>query len=401
MRPADYSFTAGPVTMYPEALAALSTPVASHHDPAFQAAWRRTEFKVGQVFGTSNDVLIYPAAANTGLEAAAASLIGPGMPVANLSSGVFGAGVGDLLTALGATVHQIGVPWNTAVSPGAVDTLLNEHPEITCLFMVSCETPSGTVNPCEQIGAIARQHGVLTVVDCVSSLGGMRFDGGLYDVCVAGPQKCLGGPAGLSLISASRAAWHAMEHNPRPPSPLSVLSLLNWRDTWHTRGRFPWTPPVSLLYGLEAACDRILAEGVPASIARTAAAARTCRAGVTAMGLELWPASETVAATCVTAIKLPGSLTPETVQRRARDHGVMISGSNGAGPLVRIGHMGPAADSLGPVIALVAVGQAISDLGCPAAVGTGVDAALKVLGSSAAPPYPAPGQRGRPAAVPA
>jgi pyridoxamine--pyruvate transaminase len=98
------------------------------------------------------------------------------------------------------------------------------------------------------------------------------------------------------------------------------------------------------------------------------------------MGLELWARSESIAAACVTAITVPDGLTDAQVRAHCRErYGVMISGGQGAGNLVRIGHMGPSARSLYPVVGLAAVGQTLTDLGVQVDVGAGVEAALAEL----------------------
>ena len=94
---------------------------------------------------------------------------------------------------------------------------------------------------------------------------------------------------GISLITVSPQAWAAIERNPLAPRD-SFLSLLDWRDHWHGKGRFPYTPSVSDIYGIETACDLFLEEGRDAVFARHESAARVRRAGVVAMGLRLWPA---------------------------------------------------------------------------------------------------------------
>ena len=104
------------------------------------------------------------------------------------------------------------------------------------------------------------------------------------------------------------------------------------------------------------------------------------------MGLELWPRSEEVTAACVTAIAVPDGLTDVQVRAHCRErYGVMISGGQGAGNLVRIGHMGPTARSLYPVVGLGAVGRTLADLGVPVKIGDGVEAALEVLSETARP----------------
>lgn len=385
LREPDFTLAAGPTTASARTLAALGSPVTYHYDPVFLDAFRRTEAKVGRVFGTENEIILMQGEAVLGLEAAARSLVRPGMPVLNLVSGVFGKGMGYWLKGFGAQLHELEVPYNEAIEPGAVAVFLDEHPEIELLCVVHSETPSGTLNDCSQIGPIARSHGVLTLVDCVSSLGGMPVDPDAWqlDVCVAGPQKCLGGPPGMSLIAVSAQAWEAIERNPAAPRA-SFLSLLDWRDQWHGQGHFPYTPSVSDIHGVEAACDQVLDESLPTAFARHAAAASACRAGVAAMGLRQWPVSEDIAAACVTAVAVPGDLDHEAVRDHVRArYGVMLSGGQGAGNLVRIGHMGPTASGLNPVVGLMALGRSLADLGVPVQIGPGVDAALAVLAGSA------------------
>jgi pyridoxamine--pyruvate transaminase len=384
VREPDFTLSAGPSPASARTLAALGSPITDDHDPVFLDAFRRTEALVGQVFGTGNEIILLQGEAILGLEAAARALVRPGMPVLNLVSGVFGKGMGYWLKAFGARLHELETAYDDAVDPAAVAAYLDEHPEIELLSVVHCETPSGTFNDCAAIGPIARSRGVLTLVDCVASLGGMPFDTDAWqlDVCVAGPQKCLAGPSGMSLVAVSAPAWAAIEANPAAPRA-SFLSLLDWRESWHGRGQFPYTPSVSEVHGVAAACDQLLAEGLSASVARHATAARACRAGVAAMGLRIWPAREEVAAASVTAIAMPGGLDHQAVRDHARArYGVMLADGQGAGNLVRIGHMGPTASGLNPVIGLMALGRALADLGVPVRTGDGVEAALGVLAAA-------------------
>jgi pyridoxamine---pyruvate transaminase len=384
MRDPDFTLAAGPTAATAQTLAALGSPITYHYDPVFLDAFQRTETKVGQLFRTKNEIILMQGEAVLGLEAAARSLVRPGMPVLNLVSGVFGAGMGYWLKNFGAELHELAVPYDQAVESGAVEQYLHEHPEIELLTVVHSETPSGTFNDCSVIGPIARSHDVLTLVDCVSSVGGMRFDADAWqlDVCVAGPQKCLAGPPGMSLISVSQQAWAAIERNPAAPRG-SFLSMLDWRAQWHGEGKFPYTPSVCDIHGVEAACDQVLAEGLDACIARHATAAAACRAGVKAMGLRLWPQSEDITADCVTAIAVPEGLDDLSVRSHVRErYGVMISGGQGAGNLVRIGHMGPTANGLNPVVGLVALGRSLADLGAAVRIGAGVEAALAILAHS-------------------
>jgi pyridoxamine---pyruvate transaminase len=386
MRDPDFTLSAGPTMAWPRVLAAQGAPITYHYDPAFLEAFRRTERKLAEIFMTRSDVLLMQGEAVLGLEAAARSLVHPGTPVLNLVSGVFGKGMGYWLGAFGAELHELEVAYNDAVDPGEVERFLAEHPEIELVTVVHSETPSGTLNDLGAIGPIARAHGAMTLVDCVSSLGGieLRTDEWQLDVCVAGAQKCLGGPPGISLMTVSDAAWERITANPSAPRA-SFLSMLDWKEQWIDGSTFPFTPSVVDMHGIDACCDQLLEEGLESSVARHDLAARGCRAGARAMGLELWPRSDEISAACVTAIAVPDGLADAQVRDHCRErYGVMISAGQGAGNLVRIGHMGPTACSLFPVVGLAAVGRTLADLGVGVKIGDGIDAALEVLSESTA-----------------
>jgi pyridoxamine--pyruvate transaminase len=381
MRELDFTLTAGPTEASATTLAALGAPITYHYDPLFLARYKEAEQKVAAVFRSRSDVVLLQGEAVLGLEAAARALVRPGMHCLNLVSGVFGKGLGQRLQGAGGVLHELEVPYDDAVDPADVERALQENPEIELVAVVHCETPSGTLNPIEEIGPIAKRHGAITVVDCVSSLGGVdiRPDEWGLDICVAGPQKCLAGPAAPTLVVVSPDAWVAIAANDAAPRG-SYVSLLDWKERWLDQGVFPFTPLVSDVLGLAAACDELLAIGLEASFARHELAARACRTGVRAMGLEVWPRGDEIASPTVTAIRLPDGLTDLQVRAHVREHyGVMLSSGQGAGNLVRIGHMGVTARGLHPIVGLVALGQTLTDLGVPVSFGAGVEGAARVL----------------------
>jgi pyridoxamine--pyruvate transaminase len=183
----------------------------------------------------------------------------------------------------------------------------------------------------------------------------------------------------MSLLAVSPQAWALIDRNPAAPRG-SFLSMLDWREQWHGAGKFPFTPSVSDLNGIAAAADRLLAEGLDASIARHERVARACRAGVRAMGLQLWAARDAIAAACVTSITVPDGLTDVGVRDHVRArYGVQFSAGQGAGNIIRIGHMGDTARPMYPIVGLAALGRGLLDLGTPVDVGAGVEAALASL----------------------
>jgi pyridoxamine--pyruvate transaminase len=374
----------GPVEATPRTLRDQSRPVLYHYDPAFIEFFSRTSNLLQKVFRTSYDVVIMQGEAILGLEAAAANLIAPGDKVLNLVSGVFGKWFEDFIIKYGGEPIELAVPYNEAIDPEDVRRTLRDRPDIKFLSVVHSETPSATVNPVHEIGPIAKEHGVLTLVDTVSGLGGEVLSPEKWgmDIAVAGPQKCLGGPPGLSLLSVSPDAWKAMEQHPAPVRG-SFLSILDWKSTWIEKRRFPYTPSVSTVYALESVLSQILEVGVERYAECHATIARACRAGVEALGLELWPARESIAATCVTGVKMPERIEDEALRGHMRGrYGVMISGGYGelAGKLFRLGHMGMAAHPTCLASQLAILERSLFDLGFSVKLGEGVGAAMEALG---------------------
>jgi pyridoxamine---pyruvate transaminase len=389
MRDPSFTLTAGPTAATPRTLQALGQPIIFDYDPVFLEKFRQLERKVGELMRSSDDIVLMQGEAVLGLEAAARALTRPGMKALNLVSGVYAAWFGDWLREYGAEVVEVRVPYDEAVEAADVRQALEDNPDVELVAVVQSETPSGIHNPVGEIAPTVNDAGALFLVDAVSALGceEVLVDEWGIDVCVAGPQKCLAGPPGMSLMSISSAAWEAMERNPNAPRG-SFLSLLDWKERWvdTDRTKFLYTPSVVDVNGVDSVVDQVLDEGLEQCIARHQAAARAVRAGVQAMGLELWPRREEYAAGCVTAIRVPEGISRAATLEHVRErYGVMLSGGYGelTDKLFRIGHMGPAADSLNPVVAVAALGRGLKDLGADVHIGAGVEATLEAIGEAA------------------
>ncbi len=382
-RKAHFTLSAGPVEATDRTLRAMSQPIYYHYDPQFAVVFDDTLAKLKAVFQTRQDVIIMQGEALLGLEAAAACCFQEGDTVLNLVSGVYGAGYQGYIDMYGAKSVEVRVPYNAAIDPDDVERALRAHPEVRFLTVVHCETPSGTLNPVREICTIAKRYGVLTIVDAVSSMGTLdiRPDEWGFDICVVGPQKAFSAPPGLALISVSDAAWEVMRRR-KNPVRFSYLSMLDWKEQWLEKRRFPYTVFTSDVVALNEALAQILEEGLENVFARHARAARACREGVKALGLQLWPASEDIASPCCTALIPPAGVDEQALRRRMYEgYGVLISGGVGdtAGKLVRIGHMGKAADPMYVTVGLAALERALHDLGHPVRFGSGVGAALAAL----------------------
>ena len=374
------TLASGPVDVPLETLRAMQRPVVYHYDPVFIDLFERTTEMMRRVFGTQNDILILQAEAVAGIEAAAASTIEPGTRVLNLVSGVFGKYFEDYIRRYGGEPIELAVPYNAAIDPDDVRRILEVEPGIKVVSVVHSETPSGTINPVREICRIAKEFGAVTIVDTVSGLGSEPIvpDTDGVDIAIAGPQKCLAGVPGLSLMSISPDAWDRMESLENPVRG-SFLSLLDWKTTWIENRRFPYTPSVSTMYAMEASLEQALREGVGHMIQRHHASAKATRAAVRALGLELWAESEAVAGANCTAVRVPEGIEDKALRETMRNrYGVMISGGYGelTGKLFRLGHMGMSAHPTAVIAQIGILERTLVDLGHPVEFGSGVGAAI-------------------------
>ncbi len=381
-----FTLAAGPVTVYPRVLRAMARPVHYDFDAWFQSFYQSVVEKLNKALRTREPVLVLHCEPAPGLEAAAASLIGRGDVVLNLVSGVYGKGFGYWAARYAKEVHEIEVPYNEAIDPHLVEQALKKRPETAIVSVVHHDTPSGTLNPVDEIGRVVRTHGALLLVDAVSSFAGMNIHPAdcSADIFVTGPGKCLGGPPGLTILGMSARAWDHIEKNP-DTRRVSVLSLIDWREAWQKERPFPFTPSVAEVNALDAAVDGYLEEGPETVWARHALTALACRAGLEAMGLPLWAARESIAAPTTTAVRVPPGVKDTDILAAARAlYGVVFSKGRGEtlGKLLRIGHMGPVAEPGYAIVALTALGGALRALGRNIDVGIGVEAAMAEIAAA-------------------
>lgn len=377
------TLTSGPVNAYPDVLRGLARTVLYDYDPAFQIFYEKVVEKAQKAMRLSTRPVILHGEPVLGLEAAAASLITPEDTVLNLASGVYGKGFGYWAKRYSPNLLEIETAYNEAIDPQAVRDMLARHPEVTVVSVCHHDTPSGTINPIDEIGAVVAGHGAYLIVDAVSSFGGMRThpEDCRADIYITGPNKCLGAPPGLTMAGISDRAWAKMKANPAAPRA-SMLSILDWEKAWSRTEPFPFTPSVAEMNGLDVALDLYLGEGPEAVWARHALTAEATRAGIRAMGLDLWAAREAIASPTTTAVRTPDGVDEAQLRREVRArYGVVFSSGRGEtlGKLTRIGHMGPTAQPIYAVAALAALGRALNAMGFKADTAAGVEAAMAAI----------------------
>ncbi|CAN7384259.1 pyridoxal-phosphate-dependent aminotransferase family protein [Neorhizobium tomejilense] len=331
--------------------------------------------RIAKILKTRNDVLLIQAEAVVALEAAALSLARPGLKAINIVTSMYGGWFGTWLRRGGAEVVDLAAEPARPIRLEAVEAALNAHPDIKVLALVHAESASGIRNPLEEIVALARSRGIVTVVDAVASIGGhaLSIDELGIDVAVIGPQKALAGPAGVSALSVSPAAWKLISKQGAPRD--SILSLIDqkaWLETG--RGALSGTTAPLEFFALEAALDRAEAEGIDAIVARHVRAARATRAALAAMGGELW-VDALHGSNLVTAARLPAAADPAAVLSVA-PRGIELSAGVGPGAerLIRLNHTGQRARFDIVLGNLTAYGMALRRRGFKADISAAVDA---------------------------
>ena len=372
-----YLMTPGPTPIPPEVEAAMAQPIAYHRGPEFQALLGRVLPRLKEVFRTESEVALLTASGSAAMESAVANLCSPGDRVLVVSAGYFGERWAQIAGRYGCDVVHLRYAWGDVPDAGDVAARLAETGGARVVYCTQGETSTGVVADVKAIAERAGAAGALCVVDAVSCLGAVPLESDVWgiDVVVSGSQKALMTPPGLAFASVSPAALAAAR------SATSPRFYLDWERTLTSQAerRTPFTPAVSLVRGLDAALDLLLADGLEAAWERSRRLGRACRAGVRAMGLELFSPDDDSSAV-VTAVRVPPGLDGAAIVRSMRERsGVTAAGGQGElkGKIVRIGHIGYV--DLGDVTAaLAALERAVAEAGGAVEGGVAVERARAV-----------------------
>jgi alanine-glyoxylate transaminase/serine-glyoxylate transaminase/serine-pyruvate transaminase len=318
---------------------AMASPVLSHLDPAMMSILDDVRERLDRTFGAAVGAssLAVSGTGTSGMEAAVANVAQPGARALVVVTGYFGDRLAQILERYGAAVSRVTVEWGRACDPDLVSRALAAQPA-DIVAMVHGETSTGVVNPVEEIVAIARKHGALTVVDAVTSLGGVPLKTGSWgaDVCYSCTQKGLGAPSGLAPITFSA---RALESRVSSRSFYFDLSLLE--DYW-IRRKYHHTISAPLVLALHEALVAVGEEGLEARWERHRRHHLALVAGLEALGVELLPPPAERLWT-LNAVRVPDGIDEAMVRRRLLDEfGIEIGAGLGplAGRIWRVGLMG-------------------------------------------------------------
>jgi alanine-glyoxylate transaminase/serine-glyoxylate transaminase/serine-pyruvate transaminase len=386
----------GPTNVPDRVLRAIDRPTIDHRGPEFARLGLDVLDRVRQVFQTTQPVVIYPASGTGAWEAALVNTLSPGDRVLMAETGHFASLWKRLADRLGLAPDFLPGDWRHGADPEAIHAALADDPAhaIKAVCVVHNETSTGVTSRIPEIRrAIDRaRHPALLMVDTISSLGSIdyRHDEWGVDVTVGGSQKGLMLPPGLSFNAVSEKARSASRHARLPRSYWAWDDILDA----NRKGMWPYTPATNLLYGLQAALDLLLGEGLPAVFARHDRFAEATRRAARGWGLEILCADPAEYSSTLTALVMPAGHDADAFRRVVLDAFDMSLGQ-GLGKLTgrvfRIGHLGDFNDlTLAGTLAGVEMGLALA--GVPHQP-RGVQAALAYLADAHAP------ARNRPAAV--
>ena len=366
--PDIHLFIPGPAGSTPEVIEAIGRPMVPHYGGRFVAAYNRCIDLFKAVFQTENDLFLIVGPGTASLDAALSSALPDGARVLVPSNGFFGQRMAEMAEAHRAAVEVVEFPIGEAIDPEAVrHHLETAGAPYDAVAWVHHETSTGILNPIEPVAAAAKDHGALTILDAVASLGGadLPVDAWGVDLCVSVANKCLAAPPGISAISVSSAAWKAIDANPSSRSwYLDLRTWRRYREDWAAWHPFPTTVASNTIEAISTSLEQILEEGLDTRIRRTAEAAAAVRSGLCRLGFEMFSADD-VASPVTTAAYAHPELPVAEMQRFLMERLIFISSGldDLAGRIFRIGHMGRSIERTEVELLLGTIEEALRDAG--------------------------------------
>lgn len=358
---------------------AIDHQVIDHRGPAFQQLGQQVLADIRPIFGTTQPVIIYPSSGTGAWEAAIVNTLSSGDKVLMAETGQFATLWRNLAGRWGIEVEFLAGDWRHGVDAGAIEARLAEDKShtIKAVMVVHNETSTGCLS---DIAAVRKamdsaNHPALLMVDTISSLASapVRHDAWEADVTVAGSQKGLMLPPGLSFTAVSQKALAHAKTNTLP------RSYWDWQEmlSFNAKGFFPYTPASTLLFGLKESLAMLHEEGLDNVFARHQRLAAGCRAAVRGWGLEILCQDPHAYSPILTGVVMPAGHDADQLRKVALEHFNISFGAGlgkVAGKVFRIGHLGDC-NVLTLMAALCATEMSLKLCGVPHKAG-GVDAAM-------------------------
>ena len=333
-------------------------------DENFVEFYKETCEEISRLLHTDNETLILGGEGILGLEAACASMTEPGDRVLVLDNGIYGKGFADFVSMYGGCPELYSRDYRETLDVQELENFLKEHHDYKYATVVHGDTPSGMLNDVSAICPLLKKYGIMTVVDSVSASFGepMRISDWQIDIMCGGSQKVVSAPPGLTFVVISDDAKKAMADRKTPIA--SFYANLTTFAHYYEEKWFPYTMPISDIYGLRAAIDNIAAD--PDILTRHEKIAEASRKAITGAGLNLYLKSGF--SSTVTVFEVPEGTTANAILDGVKnDYNIMLAGSFDvlAGKVIRIGHMGNNSDYYNVREVFAALDGTLARLGVP------------------------------------
>jgi len=374
----EYLMIPGPTPVPTRVLAAMSRQMINHRGPSFSSIIKEIVEGVQWAYQTKNDIIPLTTSGTGGMEAAIVNFLSPGDRVLSLNIGAFGNRFAKIARAYGADVDEVKFERGSAADLKTVEQKLSEDRDkkIKAVLIQQNETSTGVLNDVKAVAALVNKHGALMIVDAVSGLltAPLKTDEWGLDVVVSGSQKAFMVPPGLAFVSVNKKAWAAAESAKMPKFYFDFKQAMKFAEI----GETPWTPAVSIIYGMQEAIRMLKEEGLENIFARHEKGAKAVRAGLKALGLKLLVNDEAVASRAVTPVFPPDGVEADKLRKAVREkYGVVLAGGQEdlKGKLFRVGHLG----YIDKMEMLAALSALEIELGSAVKKGAGVAAAEEIL----------------------
>jgi len=369
-------FTPGPTSVPEATLAQLAKPVTHHRTPEFRKVFAELQTLLQYVFQTKQTVYTITGSGTAAFEAAFTSTISTGAKVLNVTNGKFAERWASYGKAFGVHMEELKVEYGQHATAEQIDAALKPG-GFSAVVLVHSETSTATACDLEAIAKVVRKHGdVLLIVDGITSIGAMPFHFDMWgvDVAITGSQKSLMLPPGLGYVAMSERATAAME---KTKSPNFYFDLRKYKKSL-VDSDTPFTPANTLIEAQLTSLRMIKDETIEGVWKRTKLSADMVRAGVVALGFEIFSHTP---ADSVTAVKYPAGVVDKDFRSTLKSkHNVHVAGGQGSmeGTMFRVNHMGYC-DVYDALTVVAAIELTLKSLGQPVKIGAGVAAAQGVL----------------------
>lgn len=339
----------GPSDVHPQVLAAQARPTVGHLDPLFIGMMDELKQLLQYAFQTRNEMtLAVSAPGSAGMETCFVNLLEPGDTVIVCRNGVFGERMRQNVERCGATAITVDNAWGEPVNPQQVEAALKANPQAKYLAFVHAETSTGALSDAKALCALAQQYGCLSIVDAVTSLGGveLKVDEWGIDAIYSGSQKCLSCVPGLSPVSFSAKAVERIKARTRPVQSWFLdQSLVMSYWSGGAKRSYHHTAPVNALYALHESLRLLAEEGLEQSWQRHKDMHQLLKQGLNELGLE-FVVAEPYRLPQLNSVYIPAGVDDAAVRKQLlQQYNLEIGAGLGelAGKAWRIGLMGYAA----------------------------------------------------------